>query len=84
MYFNAKVKVGVQHNQFGLKTTMLYLFSSCKIYNERTYNHFAVKLNKDLRIIDVSYKPLIPAKIGYALFFITRWFNKSNVVMVGG
>jgi len=57
----------------------------CVITTTSSQTVATVKLDKDLKIIDVSYKPLIPAKIGYALFFITRWFSKEdNVVMSGG
>lgn len=86
LYFSAKVKVGGSTQPIWFEEQQCYIYLvHTKIYNDRTYNHFAVKLNKELNIIDISYKPLIPAKIGYALFFITRWFEKGdNVVMSGG
>jgi predicted GH43/DUF377 family glycosyl hydrolase len=86
LYFSAKVKVGGSTQPIWFEEQQCYIYLvHTKIYNKRTYNHYAVKLDKELNIIDVSYKPLIPAKIGYALFFITRWFSKGdNVVMSGG
>ena len=85
LYFTAKVKVGGSTAPIWFEEEQCYIYLvHTKIYQHRQYNHYAVKLNKDLNIIDVAYKPFISKKIPYALFFITSMLNNGNYVLLSG
>ena len=60
LYFSAKVKVGGSTQPIWFEEQQCYIYLvHTKIYNERTYNHFAVKLDKELKKFIHSIQILI-------------------------
>ncbi len=86
LYFSSRVKVGGSTQPVWLNEHGCYVYLvHTKLYQERAYNHYAVKLDKDLNLIDISYKPVITSKVPYCLFFISTWLRKEdNLVISGG
>ncbi len=85
LYFTAACKVGGSTAPIWFEDEGVYMYMvHTKLYEQRSYNHYLVKLDKDLNIIDVAYKPLISNKIPYALFFITGWILEGEYVTLSG
>ena len=85
LYFSARVKVGGSTPPLWFEKEQCYIYIvHTKIYQHRCYNHWLVKLDKDLNLIDVSYKPFISRNIPYALFFISTWLLEGDYVVLSG
>tara|TARA_R110000744_G_scaffold94125_1_gene181758 strand:- start:10467 stop:12761 length:2295 start_codon:yes stop_codon:yes gene_type:complete len=85
LYFTAACKIGGSTAPIWFEDQQCYIYVvHTKLYAERAYNHYAVKLDKDLNIIDIAYKPFISRKIPYALFFITGWILEGDYVTLSG
>ena len=85
LYFTAKCKVGGSTAPIWIEEEDCYVYLvHTKIYNERAYNHYAVKLDKNLNIINIGYKPFISKSVPYALFFITTMILEGNYVLLSG
>ena len=85
LYFTAACKVGGSTAPVWFEDEGVYLYSvHTKLYEERKYNHYLVKLDKDLNIIDIAYKPFISKNQPYALFFITSMLDNGNYVLLSG
>ena len=85
LYFSARVKVGGSTAPIWIESEQCYIYLvHTKIYHKRAYNHYAVKLDKNLNLIDISYKPFISKTIPYALFFITSMLDEGDYVLLSG
>jgi hypothetical protein len=85
LYFTAACKVGGSTSPIWFEEEQCYIYVvHTKLYSERAYNHYAVKLDKDLNIIDVAYKPFITKSQPYALFFLTSMLNNGKYVLLSG
>ena len=85
LYFSARVKVGGSSAPIWIEEQDCYVYLvHTKIYQHRCYNHYAVKLDKELNLIDISYKPFISRKIPYALFFITSMLLDGDYIILSG
>lgn len=85
LYFSSRVKVGGSTQPVWLEEQSCYVYLvHTKLYQDRAYNHYAVKLDKDLNLIDISYKPVITSKIPYGLFFISTWIRKGDHLIISG
>lgn len=85
LYFTAASKVGGSTAPVWFEEEQCYIYMvHTKLYEKRSYNHYAIKLDKDLNIIDVAYKPFVSKKIPYALFFITSMLDNGKYVLLSG
>lgn len=85
LYFTAACKVGGSTQPIWIEEQQCYIYLvHTKLYEQRRYNHYAVKLDKDLNLINVSYKPFISKKMPYALFFISTWIRQGDYVVLSG
>ena len=85
LYFSENCKVGGSTSPIWIDRDECYVYMvHTKIYNERSYNHWLVKLDKDLNIIDVSYKPLFNKNMIHKLFFVSTWILQDDFVICSG
>ena len=82
MYFS-KVTTGGSCNPIKIDDEYVYLIHT-KIYSERKYNHWAVKMNSKLEVTKISPIPFISKNVGYSLFFITTMLDRGDYVVLSG
>ena len=85
LYFSARVKVGGSTPPIWFEEQQCYIYMvHTKLYEHRCYNHWLIKLDKNLNIIDISHKPFINRHIPYALFFVSMWLDDGDHVLLSG
>jgi mannosyltransferase OCH1-like enzyme len=82
MYWT-KVTTGGSTNPIELHGDLVYLIHT-KLYSQRKYNHWAVTVDKNLRVKGISSVPFISKNVGHALFFITTMIDRGEYVLLTG
>ena len=85
LYFTKAVSVGGSSAPIWIEEEQCYIYLvHTKIYQHRCYNHYAVKLDKNLNIINIGYKPFISRLVPFALFFITSMIDEGSTIVISG
>ncbi|WP_204356592.1 glycosyltransferase family 32 protein [Arcticibacterium luteifluviistationis] len=83
MYHTKKVSTGGSTNPILIDGYYYYLIHT-KIYAERAYNHWLVKLTQDLEFVSISEIPFVSKNIGFALFFIMSMIESGDELILSG
>lgn len=83
MYWTKKVSTGGSSAPIVINGDYVYLIHT-KLYEERKYNHWLVRLDSNLKFKSISAKPFISKYTGYSLFFVMSMVDNGDSVILSG
>ena len=83
MYWTKKVSTGGSSAPIVINGDYVYLIHT-KLYEERKYNHWLVRLDSNLKFKSISARPFISKYTGYSLFFVMSMVDNGDSVILSG